>query len=173
MQRQGLGVLRLCHFGSRLFWSTIQRHAENVYMQIMHHLVGLCGFIASFRAFCSPWRGYASLSPAARGGHSAAFVRAPSAAPALVVPSERVKSAYARSVYVWGQALAGACGRRLEGRHLSTNYTIFIHTGSSPAALSNGGIQAAGGWLSPSAGIHLFYTARSQYAALLTHDICR
>ena len=67
-----------------------------------------------------------------------------------------------------GQALAGACGRRLEGRHLSTNYTILLHTGSSPAALSNGGIQAAGGWLSPSAGIHLFYTARSHYAALLT-----
>ena len=36
-----------------------------------------------------------------------------------------------------GQALAGACGRRLGGRHLSTNYTIFIHTRSSPAALSN------------------------------------
>jgi hypothetical protein len=61
------------------------------------------------------------------------------------------------------QAVAGACGRRLEGRHLSTNYTLFIHTGSSPAALSNGGIQAAGGWLSPSAGIHLFYQKSTRH----------
>ena len=42
------------------------------------------------------------------------------------------------SLYLWGQALAGACGRRLEGRHLVYVVT-YIHTEGVRSRPANGG----------------------------------
>ena len=50
---------------------------------------------------------------------------------------------------------------------LSTNYYTFIQGVRRPRAGQRRDTQT-GGWLSPSAGIHLFYTAIAHYVALLT-----
>ena len=42
------------------------------------------------------------------------------------------------SLYLWGQALAGACGRRLEGRHL-VYVRNYIHTEGVRPRPANGG----------------------------------
>ena len=72
------------------------------------------------------------------------------------------------SLYLWGQALAGACGRRLEGRHPYVTY-YYIHTeGVRPRPANGGAVAYKVGACTACAGIHLFYTGMSHYAASLT-----